>query len=242
MEINPFVYFFSLFAVFTASFIPFFVISFLIIIHELGHFLTAKLMGVEVDKIYLYPFGGISKFHMPLNISIFKEFLILMMGPIFQNIAALILCFLLPKDREIILIYHFGILIFNLLPIYPLDGGKLLNLIFSLHFSFQKSFYFVIMISYFVLFFLFLLYSSNLNFNFLFFFFFLLYKIIVENRKRKLLYEKFLLERYLFPKYYKKSELIQGKEDFYLGRRHLIKIQGKYYLEEEFLKKMFQKS
>ena len=34
------------------------------LIHELGHFLSAKLLKVEVNKIYLYPLGGISKFFL----------------------------------------------------------------------------------------------------------------------------------------------------------------------------------
>ena len=63
---------------------PFILLVLFIIIHELGHFLCAIFLKVEVDKIYIYPFGGISKFHLSFNEAIWKEFLILCMGPIFQ--------------------------------------------------------------------------------------------------------------------------------------------------------------
>ena len=99
-------------------------------------------------KIYLYPLGGISKFNMDQNISLLKEFLILIFGPIFQIFAYLLLKRLLPQYENIIIVYHYSILIFNLLPIYPLDGGKLVNLFLSSVFSFKISYYLSIAISY----------------------------------------------------------------------------------------------
>ena len=72
-----------------------------------GHFLTAKLLKVEVDKIYLYPLGGISKFNLELNSSQIIELLILIAGPIFQFLAALLLTILLPNYIELVKIYHF---------------------------------------------------------------------------------------------------------------------------------------
>ena len=56
----------------------------------------ALLLKVEVKKIYLYPLGGISKFFLPLNASYKKEFLILIAGPIFQQIAKILLIIILP--------------------------------------------------------------------------------------------------------------------------------------------------
>ena len=66
------------------SFMPFIILLLLIIVHEIGHFLTAVFFRIEVDKIYIYPFGGVSKFNISLNESLLKEFLILIMGPLFQ--------------------------------------------------------------------------------------------------------------------------------------------------------------
>ena len=93
-------------------------------IHEIGHILVAFLFKVKVKEIYLYPLGAISKLDMDLNISPYKEFLILAAGPFFQWIAYGILIALIPEERELINFYNFHIFYFNLLPISPLDGGK----------------------------------------------------------------------------------------------------------------------
>ena len=83
----------------TASFFSFFVITFLIVVHELGHFLMAWICGARVEKILIYPLGGISKFSTSFNISLVKEFLILLLGPLFQFIACYFLLVLFP-DKE----------------------------------------------------------------------------------------------------------------------------------------------
>ena len=103
-------------SILTASYKYFIIISSLIVIHELGHFLTAKVLNLEIDKIYIYPLGGISRINMPLNISIYKELLVLIMGPLFQFLSYYILLFIF-DDYELITRYHLGILLFNMLPI-----------------------------------------------------------------------------------------------------------------------------
>ena len=85
---------------------------------------------------------------MPLNTKNTIEFLILIAGPLFQNIAYFILIYLFPYDKELILIYHISLLVFNLLPIYPLDGGKLVNILLSSKLSFKKSLSVTLIISY----------------------------------------------------------------------------------------------
>ena len=45
----------------------FIIIYLLIIIHELGHILTANLLHIKLQKIYIYPLGGISKLNIPIK-------------------------------------------------------------------------------------------------------------------------------------------------------------------------------
>ena len=66
LNIDPLVCFFAIISILTAAFKPFLFVSILIIVHELGHFISAKLVGIEIDKIIIYPLGGIAKFKMPL--------------------------------------------------------------------------------------------------------------------------------------------------------------------------------
>lgn len=233
---------FAVLAILTASFIPFIIIFILIIIHELGHFLMAKILNVEVKKIYLYPLGGISKFFLPLNSSFLKEFLILIAGPISQEIAKILLLFLLPKEKEIILMYHYGILLFNLLPVYPLDGGKLIHLIFSVFLPYRKSFQISIFISYIIIAIYLFLNIRILKINNISIITFLIYKVYSEQNKINYLYEKFILERYLNNYNYKSSKLITNVKNFYRNKRHLLFLNNTYYLEKDYLDKKYKKS
>ena len=231
----------AFFAVVTASFFPFFVITFLIVVHELGHFLMAYLFRGEVIKILIYPLGGISKFSLSFNISFVKEFLILIFGPLFQIIAWLFLVSFFPEKEMVISSYHYGILFFNLLPIYPLDGGKLLCLISQKVFHYQKAYYFTFCIGYLLLF-LFLFFTFfHFSFNVLFLSVFLLIKLFREYKQVPYFYEKFLLERYLNHYVFKKSKLVLNTNRFYRGYRHLVKVGDNYYLEKEYLEKKYKK-
>ncbi len=236
------VYVFGIFSVFTASFIPFFVISFLIVIHEVGHFLMTLLLGGEVIKIYIYPLGGISKFRFDINISIFKEFLILIAGPVSQMFAYFFLIHVFSDYCELITIYHYGILFFNLLPIYPLDGGKLVNLFFSLFISYRSSLIVSIGLSFVVVLFLsFIGYGiGNITLNFIVMVIFLLYKIVLEYKQINYLYEKFLLERYLKKYNFKNGIIVDRLEKFRRNRRHLVKMDDNYYFEREILEKKYK--
>ena len=83
---------------------------------------------------------------MDLNIHPLKELIILLFGPLFQNIAYLLLIIFF--NEEIVLKYHIGILLFNLLPIYPLDGGKILDLFFEIFIPYKKALQLSIYLSY----------------------------------------------------------------------------------------------
>ena len=217
-----------------------FIISVLIIIHELGHVLIATLEKVKVDRIMIYPLGGITKLHMKLNISPQKEFIILLAGPIFQWFAFFLLMILLPNKKELIIFYHENILLFNLLPIYPLDGGKILKILLDNIFPLQKSMKWTIRISYLTAFF-FCSITNNQKLSSIVMLLFLLLLIRKEDKKKKIMYEKFLLERYLEDWNFKKSVIIGNGNEFYRNRRHLIRERDYYYLEKEYLEKKYQK-
>lgn len=224
------------------AFMPFIIFLSLIIIHELGHFLAALFFKIEVDKIYIYPFGGVSKFNISLNESILKEFIILIMGPIFQIIFYLIIININYFNNYISLIttYNYTVLFFNLLPIYPLDGGKLLNILLSTKLSFRGSFDISIVVSYIVLLLMgiFLL-CRDLSFNVVVIISFLFYKISLEKEKRNYTFYKFLLERYLNKYSFKKRKNVNNINRFMRGKYHIIKKGNKYYTEKTILNNKF---
>ena len=222
---------------------PFLLLVGLILIHEVGHFFTAFLLGIEVDKIYLYPFGGISKFNISFNELLWKEFLILVMGPVMQVVGYISITHIsyFSSYFDLIRIYHYSILFFNLLPIYPLDGGKLLNLLLSYRFSFKKSFLISIFFSYFTVF-LFSVYFlyKDFSLNIIIVISFLIYKVRVEFKQKDYMMDRFLLERYLYNFHFKRRKNISNVDDFMRNCNHLVKKNGKYYTEKAILSKKFK--
>lgn len=200
----------------------------------------AYLCGGKVLKILIYPLGGISRFSTSFNISLTKEFIILIFGPIFQILACLFLVSVFPDERTLISTYHFGILFFNLLPIYPLDGGKFLCLFFHFFSSYKTAFYITIFCGYCLLFCFAYFYFVSFSFNVLFLIVFLFIKLCGELKKIPYYYEKFLLERYLNYYYFHKSKIVDSLDKFQRGYRHLIKKGDIYYTEKEYLEKKYK--
>ena len=67
----------------------------IIIIHELGHYTIAKMNNLNIEKIIVYPYGGLVKMNNLINTSINKELLVAISGILFQTIYYLIITYLL---------------------------------------------------------------------------------------------------------------------------------------------------
>ena len=123
------------------------------IIHELGHLLMGLILGFKTEEIKLSPVGIQIKFKVSseeYNIKInkgtplcIKRAIIALAGPITNFIIAVIVIILGKININLqstymyqILIYsNFLIAMFNLIPIYPMDGGRVLNEIIKLFFG-----------------------------------------------------------------------------------------------------------
>lgn len=216
----------------------------LLFIHECGHFLTGYFLGWKLDKIYFYPYGGYSKFITKVNQPLWQEFFVLIMGPLFQCLGYFVFLQIFTRTQDLTLLsnYHYGILIFNLLPIYPLDGGKLLSLILSFFQPYLKSLKITFFFSFLVLFFLFFfsireLYQTNL----LFLTILLFSKLLEENKKKDYYYQRFLLERYLEPIPFRRRKIVSNIKEMYRDRKHLFYFNRNYHTESEILNDFFQK-
>ena len=125
-----------------------------IFIHESGHYIFALLNKIKILKIIIYPVGGITILDCDLNISIKKELICLFGGITFQ----IIFLFLIKKMYDFSLItehvytlnlkINIFLISFNFLPIIPLDGGKLVNLLLDKILPYKYSDIFSIVISF----------------------------------------------------------------------------------------------
>ncbi len=199
--------------------------------------MTAKYYGWNIDKIYIYPYGGYSKFNEDINRPLKEEFMILLMGPVFQIIYYFIFKNIFISDFTV---FHYSILLFNLLPIYPLDGGKLINIMFSCKFSYLNSFKITMIISYVVLLFIGVNFYDKLNsLNMAMIGLLVLFKLIEEHRKIGYYFNKFLLERYLKKYNFKKNKTIKNIDNMIRDTKHIIKEKNIYYTEKEYLTKRY---
>jgi Zn-dependent protease/CBS domain-containing protein len=111
-----------------------------ILLHELGHALVARRYGVEIEGIQLWLLGGVAQMkgssHRPE-----EELRFALAGPgvttviaLAFGLAALALPASAPDALVALLAYqamvNAAILVFNLLPAFPLDGGRVLRSLF----------------------------------------------------------------------------------------------------------------
>ena len=113
----------------------------LCVIHELGHVLMGLIMGLKIEKIEIMPLGLSVSFKINVedynkkikrgNILQLKKIAIAIAGPLTNLIMLLIVLNtninLKIVSNEILAYANILIMLFNLLPIYPLDGGRVLK-------------------------------------------------------------------------------------------------------------------
>lgn len=120
----------------TAALLAFFTC---VVLHELGHSFTAMHYGIGVRRILLMPIGGMAEFDsIPRQPG--RELLITVAGPAVNFALAAILWLILPAatatESDAVTASDFGHLLlqwnmlmgcFNLLPAFPMDGGRILR-------------------------------------------------------------------------------------------------------------------
>ena len=120
-----------------------------VVIHELSHSYLAKRYGLKIERIVLLPIGGISEMEeLPKDPS--QELRIALVGPLSNLVIAaitFIILIILGPYLSIILtgaLYYFTIVnlilgLFNLLPAFPMDGGRILRAFLAERMSFVKA-------------------------------------------------------------------------------------------------------
>lgn len=219
----------------------------IILIHELGHYHAAKINNLKVDKIIIYPYGGITKINTQVNTQIKKELIIAISGIMYQSIYFFLIYILYQNNiiREYIFnifkIYNQSILLFNILPIHPLDGSKILNLLLSTIIPYKKTLKINIIISIITIIILIITNYYEFNYTTILIISVLLDNIIKYYKDINYYFNKFLLERYLNNYNYKKHKKINKIDNMYKEKNHVIKVKNHYITEKQALIHRFNK-
>ncbi len=123
-----------------------------VVLHELGHSLTARRFNIPTKKITLLPIGGVASIEkMPEKPS--QELLVALAGPAVNVVLALLLYLVVPIQTYMsldaanlenllrapslqtllfyLLIANVMLVLFNMIPAFPMDGGRVLRALLS---------------------------------------------------------------------------------------------------------------
>ncbi len=106
-----------------------------LLLHELGHAFEARRAGMEIEGITLWLFGGVAKFRGMFP-SAGAEFRIAIAGPLVSLLIGVVFVLIawglpLPEAVDGVAAWlgyiNLVLLVFNLIPALPLDGGRVLR-------------------------------------------------------------------------------------------------------------------
>ena len=103
-----------------------------VLLHELGHSLAARRYGIGTRSITLLPFGGIAALAgLPRGAR--QELVVALAGPAVNVVIALLLwpVYVLTGWGGMLLAVNVMLVLFNMLPAFPMDGGRVLRALLS---------------------------------------------------------------------------------------------------------------
>ena len=125
-----------------------------VVLHEFGHAFMARRFGIRTRDIVLFPFGGVGRLERIPEVPS-QEFLIALAGPaVSVGIAAALFLALEfqgigPQFRnfargnvsfaERLMFINAGLAVFNLLPAFPMDGGRVLRAALAMRLDYVRA-------------------------------------------------------------------------------------------------------
>ncbi len=136
-RLHPLFTIMMLLSILTGYFLELLILFSIVLIHELGHVAAARSFGWTITKVELLPFGGVAETDQSGTSSVREDIIVAAAGP-FQNAWMIGLAYLLgtvglweAEWTQTFIQANLMIGLFNLIPILPLDGGKIMQALLS---------------------------------------------------------------------------------------------------------------
>lgn len=205
--------------------------------------MTIKLLKYEIYKIHILPFGFLIECNMNKNRSLKEDLLVYLSGIIVNIIISLFI--IIFKLNKFYLYINIGLILFNILPIIPLDGGRVLISVMAYKIRYKKVLFCsnVISLSILMIIFIISIYFKDIN-MILMSLYLLMFNIkTLKNYKKN--YNEFLLGKYLYPNYYLKYHYVKIEEvgvynNYFKGKNNLFINNKKKYYEKDVLEKKYK--
>lgn len=141
IEINLKIIFVLIFLFMFDNMNTYLVFLFFILIHEIAHLIVGICIGGIPKKMNISIFGVSIEFYSYGKNKTLYKVIFYLIGPAINLLMSFIFYKIMKKSevKDIFVITNFAIGIFNLLPILPLDGGKILKEVFRYFFGFDIS-------------------------------------------------------------------------------------------------------
>lgn len=145
------IFLFAILFYFTKQIEIYAMIMFFAIIHEFGHLLAGLLLGMKPEKMEIVPYGVSISFKLTAkdynkkikqgNQLEIKKILVALAGPMTNFIIFMIILQMNMNVFFVLMILYSNLLLilFNLLPIYPLDGGRIIKGILHIFLGKRKA-------------------------------------------------------------------------------------------------------
>ena len=125
-----------------------------VLLHEFGHVLAARRFGIPTPDITLLPIGGVARLQrMPEKP--WQELIVALAGPAVNVIIAGVLFLIVGRRIDWsqlehllspsapmtvrLIVFNIWMILFNLIPAFPMDGGRVLRAVLALFLSYGRA-------------------------------------------------------------------------------------------------------